>query len=393
MPRAKILALPMAFIHRRIHILIFCVSMSTALVAYVESSFLKERVGEGAVGSIFTISYVLAITGMVLLSQVVQRFGKRKIFTAAYHLMWISLLVLSLRVPSGLAVTFFALFISTTWIVTMGLDLALEQHSRDATTGTTRGRYLTAMNLGWVVTPLITGFIAELVGLRAIFLLSALVTLPLMMIFPTIWKSSDDRKLHHKGALWEAVCEIVSTPALWRIHAIAFVHQLFFAWMVIYLPLHLREGMGFSWWSIGMIFSVMLLPFVLFELPAGRIADRWLGEKELLIAGMIMMGISTIAVGTLTATTLLPWMIWLFLTRTGASLIESMRDSYFYKHVDSDDVGTIIIFHATWLLAYVIGPVLATVLLRTVGYSDLFQILGGIILLATLLLWRLPDTK
>ncbi len=393
MARAKVANLPLAAAIRRIHILIFCVSMSTALVAYVESSFLKERVGEESVGTLFTVAYLLAIAAMLFLSQLVGRFGKRMIFSSACFLLWVALIVLALPVPSGLTITFFVVLVATTWIVTMGLDLALEQHSRDATTGSTRGMYLTAMNLGWVVTPLIMGFIAQWLGLRAIFLLSAIVTLPLVFFFSSIWKSSDDRKLHHKGALWDSVREIVSSPALWRIHAIAFVHQLFFAWMVIYLPLHLREGMGFSWWSIGLIFSVMLLPFVLLEFPAGRIADRWLGEKELLVGGMIIMGISTIVVGRLNATTILPWMSWLFVTRIGASLIESMRDSYFYKHVDSDDVATIIIFHATWLMAYVVGPMLATIFLRMVGYSELFQILGAIVLCSTVVLWRFPDTK
>jgi len=83
----------------------------------------------------------------------------------------------------------------------------------------------------------------------------------------------------------------------------------------------------------------------------------------------------------------------LFLTRTGAALVESMRDTYFYKHVDSDDVATITMFHASWILAYIVGPLLATIILQYVGYHELFQVLGGLVLLSSVVLIRLPDTK
>lgn len=138
----------------------------------------------------------------------------------------------------------------------------------------------------------------------------------------------------------------------------------------------------------------MLLPFVLFAYPAGRIADRWLGEKELLTAGLGIMALSSIAINWIPGASIGWWMAVLFATRVGASIVESMRDSYFYKHVDSDDVVVIDIFHIIWLLAYVVGPLFAMLCLRFVSYAELFPILGGVIaILSAPLLWGLKDTK
>ena len=99
MPKAKVAKIPLHFIFRRIHILTFGFAVSIGLVSYIESSFLQERVGEKAVGSIFTLSYLVAIVGLLSLSVFVRKFGKRKTFVVAYHLLWVSLVILSLRVP------------------------------------------------------------------------------------------------------------------------------------------------------------------------------------------------------------------------------------------------------------------------------------------------------
>ena len=63
--------------------------------------------------------------------------------------------------------------------------------------------------------------------------------------------------------------------------------------MVIYTPIYLHEHIGLPWSDIGIIFTIMLLPFVLFEFPAGKLADGKWGEKEPPIIGIILIAVST----------------------------------------------------------------------------------------------------
>jgi MFS family permease len=93
---------------------------------------------------------------------------------------------------------------------------------------------------------------------------------------------------------------------------VQFVLNFFFAWMVIYLPLLLAKEIGFSWDKIGFIFTIMLLPFLLFELPAGILGDRKLGEKELLVFGFVVMFISTLAIPLLSVPAFWSWALLLF---------------------------------------------------------------------------------
>ncbi len=379
---------------RRIHVLIFLFSFAIAVPAYIESSFLEGVVGRERVGLLFTISYLLGIAGMLILPFFVHRFGKRNCFTVVTLMVAASALLLALPIPWYLAVGSFAVFTTTLWLVTLGFDLAMEQHTSNRKTGSLRGWYLTMMNLGWVLSPIVMGVIGDGYGVEKVFGASFFLLIPVVFFFPTIWKSTDDRAIHDHGKLWKGIAKIIAHDSLWRIIVIAFILQFFYSWMVIYLPLHLSQTIGFSWSTIGIIFSVMLLPFILFAYPAGRIADRWLGEKELLTAGLGIMAFSSIAINWIPGAEIGWWMAILFATRVGASIVESMRDSYFYKHVDSDDVVVIDIFHIIWLLAYVVGPLFATLCLRFVSYAELFPILGVVIIvLAVPSLWGLRDTK
>ena len=63
-------------------------------------------------------------------------------------------------------------------------------------------------------------------------------------------------------------------------------NRLTYAWMVIYTPLHMLD-LGFTWEEIGQIFTIMLIPFVLVEYPAGWLADKYIGETEMMSADLI----------------------------------------------------------------------------------------------------------
>ena len=57
----------------------------------------------------------------------------------------------------------------------------------------------------------------------------------------------------------------------------------------------------------------MLIPFVLIEYPAGWLADKYLGETEMLTLGFVIIGIAVLAL--LQAATFWQVMFVLFLSR------------------------------------------------------------------------------
>jgi hypothetical protein len=68
----------------------------------------------------------------------------------------------------------------------------------------------------------------------------------------------------------------------------------------------------------------------------------------------------------------------LFMTRIGASIIEVATESYFFRHVKHDDTGSMGFFRNTYPFAYIIAPLLSSVLLKFTPLWSLFMVLGVI---------------
>lgn len=173
--------------------------------------------------------------------------------------------------------------------------------------------------------------------------------------------------------------------------AIAFALYFFYAWMVIYTPIYLLQA-GFSWIEIGKMFTVMLLPFVIIEYPAGYIADKYIGETELLSIGFAIMAISIFAL--MTVNSFVGMMLALLCSRVGASLVEIMRETYFYKKVRSGDLDMMETFRNMNPIAHIIAPATATILLAFGAHvPSLFLVLGVGMAFAAAIPRTIKDTR
>src|SRR3989338_11699608 len=129
----------------------------------------------------------------------------------------------------------------------------------------------------------------------------------------------------------------------------------------------------------------MLLPYLLLEYPLGRLADGKVGEKELLGCGFVLMAITVGIIPLIHTGSLIIWTIILFGTRVGAAMIESMSATYFYKKVEARDLNLIALFRDMRPLGYIVGPILAGVVVAKFSMASLFLILGGVMLFGALI--------
>jgi MFS family permease len=137
----------------------------------------------------------------------------------------------------------------------------------------------------------------------------------------------------------------------------------------------------------------MLLAFVLTEVPFGKLADKWFGEKYLLIAGFVIMAFSTSLLFFLHSFTLPIIALVLFMTRIGASCIEVLTESYFFKNIPKSETGTMSIFKNTYPVAYIIAPLIGSVILSIAPFRYLFLVLGCILFLGIFCILPINNTK
>lgn len=377
---------------RILYVIFFLFSFSIAFLSYTQSSFLETVIPKESVGLVFVVGYIVTLIAMTWLGTITAWLGKRDALVAILVLLCAALLLLITGRYRVFLLVAFVLYTVGVWLAYVALDLLVETYSSDKETGRIRGTQLTIGNAGWVIAPTLSGFVLEQFGFPTIFSISLLLMLPVVGLVVVGFRGLPRRETMRVPPFMKTMKEILARPSLLRIFLISFLLYFFYAWMVIYTPLYLLS-IGIDWSDIGKIFSVMLLPFILFQYPAGTLADRRLGERRILLLGLVIIGVSTIGLYFIEGPILWLWALLLFCTRVGASLVEIMRDSYFFKQVDKRDVQLIEFFRNTYPLAYIVGPLLATAILAVAPMHSLFLVLGIIMLSGTVFAFQLVDTK
>lgn len=371
----------------------FLFALNTAIPAYINSTFMSGIVKENIVGWLYAISSLLVILLLVTIPKILKKTGNYKITNFFLWAYFFSLLAMAFS-PNNIVVTFsFVLSLILINILFFNMDIFLEHFSKNESTGGVRGSYLSIINLAWLFSPMVAGFILVDHNYWSIYLVAALLILPIIYLLNKNFKNFEDPE-YEETKFWKALKIIRNDYDVFRIVVANFILKFFYSWMVIYTPIYLHEHVGFDWRTIGYIFTFMLLPFVLLELPLGKLADQKIGEKEILNLGFIITAIMTGLLTFVSSPNAIIWAILLFGTRIGASMIEISTESYFFKKVSADDSNIISFFRMTSPIAYLIGPFLAGFLLFFIPFNQLFMALAILILLPGLYFGaRITDTR
>ncbi len=288
---------------------------------------------------------------------------------------------------------YFIIHIVVISVIAFNLDVFVESVSTDETkTGEIRGLYLTLANASFVIAPIFVAFLLAKNNYSNVYLLSFFLLLPLYYFIPKFFRGAKNPVIEHLR-IKETISEYIKDKNLYNIFVSNFLLQLFYAFMVVYTPLYLQKYMHFNWTEIGFMFTIMLLPFVLFELPVGKMADKKYGEKEFLTIGFIIMGLSTIFISFITVKVFWIWATVLFITRIGASFVEITTDSYFFKQVNQKKSDVISFYRIARPLSYIIAPIIAVITLQFVPFKYIFFVVGVLMIIGTHYSLALADTK
>ncbi|MCC6323751.1 MFS transporter [Candidatus Nomurabacteria bacterium] len=368
MPRKKIY---------RVYILAFIFTLHIALSAYANSTFLSQIIGEKYVGVLYTIASIITLMLLSNTSLILKYFGNRKLILIfiMINMMSLATLIVSSN-PVYISMAFIAFMVTNT-LVLFCVDIFIEHFGTPNTIGRTRGIYLTITNLGWICSPLISSFlITKEGGYRAIYILAFIMTIVMSLgMFVYVKKFKD--KVYQKTPFLKVYKFLKTNRHIRAIAFINFILQFFFAIMVVYIPLYLHAHIGLAWNKLGIIFTIMLIPFILLGIPTGILIDKYHVRKRLLITiGLLIMIVSTILISQFTTSSIVFWAIILFMTRVGAALVETTSEIYFFTHVREEDAYLLSIFRDMTPIAYIIAPILASLFLLIFPFKYLFLGLG-----------------
>ena len=361
----------------------FLFTFHIALLSYVNSSFLATKIPETLIGLLYTASAFIAILGLYLIPKLIARFGSSKILGLLVLINIANILGLILSKNVAVIASCFTLYFAINTSLYLGIDILIEHWSDNSNQGAVRGMYLTAVNIGFMLAPLLGGFLMDRLGFNSLYTFALIILIPTLVIIALVLP-----KVTHihtsKTNLLGLAKKFLRHPDFSAVFCINFILQFFYCWMVIYSPIYLHEYVHLSWDTIGVIFTIILSAFFLFHYIVFKIADRFNIERSLMILGLAITGLATLFV--IKAPLMSFWVLagTFFMTRVGASIVEISTESYFFRHVRHDDVGSMGFFRNTYPFAYILAPVLSSVILRFAPFWTLFAVLGVICFLGIL---------
>lgn len=379
--------------HRKIIYLTgFLFSIPIALTSYINSSYLGKYLSQSYVGIVYIVASLATILSLLYMDKLLTRFGNRKVATFFSLLLFVAFLFLYFaRGEFTILFAFIVHFIALNFIIA-ALDIFMEDFSGRSSIGGFRGLYLTVGNSAWVLAQLISSSIIEKSSYEGIYLLAGLFMILVAVIFSRLLRDFKDPQ-YRKIPVFQTFEFFAKNKHVSKIYLINLILKFFFAWMIIYTPIYLHEYIGFGWDKIGIIFTFMLLPFVILTYPLGKLSDR-IGEKKMLIFGFFICAIFTLIIPLVGLKEIWLWAALLFATRVGAATIEVMSESYFFKSVPEEDAEELAFFRNTAPLSFILAPLLATPLLLVLpAFQYLFFVLGAVLLVGLWITLRLRDVR
>ncbi|TSC93925.1 MAG: Multidrug-efflux transporter [Candidatus Berkelbacteria bacterium Athens1014_28] len=378
---------------RIINVISFLMGFSQSILIYTVSTYFKEASGVENVGIFYFISFAAVLFILLNLYKLTQKTGSIFVFhlSMVANVAFISALIILPKTLWGVAaMILYLISVSITWA---SLDVVLESFSVDKMSGRIRGLYLTLFNAGFVLGPLLASKLLVQYDFSGMFFVSLIFAMFILLFSAFGLRGARNVSFpKRKEGIRKLISKSLGQKNISRIYYISFVLDFFYALMIVYAPIYLLDR-GFSWDQLGIAFTIMLIPFVLVQYPAGILADKKIGEKEMIILAILVMGISSFLFFLSSSKDILVWAVILFATRVGAALVEILRDSYFYKQVDGSRADVIDFFRTAQPVAYIAAAVFSTLILWTFPLKYVFLLLALVIFSALWPALRLTDSQ
>lgn len=361
----------------------YLLAISATLINYTLLSYLTSFIPSIYFGFVISCGAGLTIATLPFLPDFITRYGAQKI---VFYLVFAEMLMLFAvaGIPRSLvSAALIILVLSLQPLIYYALDLLLEATIDGGSAGRTRTFFLTGGNLGAITAPLVLGVLLTKVvdDYTSVFFAAAISSALFIILFlaRTLPKNSPPTLYHVR----DTVVHIARHQDLAAVTVGHFILYLFYMWVSFYVPLYLHSILGISWSTLGWMLSLALVPYILIEYPAGWIADKVLGDKEMMFAGFIIAGIALISMSTLTtSSTFIHIFSVLICMRIGTALIESMTEGHFFRRVSEKDIVSVSIFRGVWPLANIVAPLVASCILYFGNYQLFFTLTGGFIIIA-----------
>lgn len=369
----------------------------TSLVSYTSPTYIEKFIDKAHIGLLYSIGSIGSLLLFIYLPTILKAFGNVLVVVLLMLLSIVTLVLIGGAFNIPLLVIGFVLFQMINPLIYFNIDIFSETliGKNEDGTGTIRGLALSLTALAALLAPLSISYVVgdNPANLDKLYFIAIAVGAVFTFIVIGAFRRFFD-PIYQRTDIVSLVKQCLKNQPIRVVLVAHFILQTFFTWTVIYIPLYLATVVQLLWSQIGSIIAAGLLAYVLCEYPIGIIADRYIGEKEMMALGffILALAVATLAFMPLTAA-VTSWMALMFFSRTGASLVEVTTESYFFKNVSGADANLIAVFRLTRPLSVLFGSLLGSICLLYLPFNLAFLVLSFVMVIGIFVTLAIHDTK
>ena len=370
--------------------LFFLAALHAFLTIYINSSLVLTTLGESYIAPVFIFTAIVGCIGFFIAPRLLVSFGNRTFISTLVFLEASALVTVAFQPSANVIIGALCIHLILAPILGFAIDVLFEASGlTKGRVGIARSAMLVSTNSALIIAPFFSGILTNM-GYSYVYGASAVVLILFGLIAPSAMKLCRDGTCT-VPSVFNTLKTFVGpqASALWA----QWILRIFYAWSVIYIPLYLREIYGLSWEQVGFAMTISLLPFVLFELPVGFLAEKVLGEKELMILGFITISCATFILSSNSTLTFVALLWLLFILRIGASLVEVTTEAHFFRCVPTRNTDAITAFRMTGQLGFLVGTAVAGVGFIFFPLEHIFYFFSLVILLGLVPAVLMKDSR
>lgn len=320
------------------------------------------------------------------------------------------MVVLYFAFTAGALLTMFFVFVNGTYLlfsveflrvfvvlyILMALALMVRDFAKANNLGKTEGFYYLFSNIGWAIGPITGGLIARYAGNEPVFILSGLcmaVTLLYLSHQHLIKKHPSLAQPHLENKVKKAdgfnrFKKYIENRNRIIVYFVSVALVLWMSFKTVVVPLFVADS-GYGSDTAGLIISLCILPYVLFEMPIGQYADKK-GFRIPIISGFFI--IASFALAAWLSPVFYLNALFLILANVGAAFIEPLRDVYFFKNVEKENEDALYgVFITSDPVGRFLGPAIISTTLIFLPFNSVFVVMAIILAIAGVFSFLIKD--
>ena len=357
----------------------FLFALALASVTTIWALYMKSFLGtDYRVGMVSSILSAVSLISYFFLVPLTEKYDKKKLFVFSTFFIFVFYILFSYVNSLGFFLLCSLLITIVYALRAMSFGIIIKSKSKKESVSKNEGLIFTFLNLGWILGPLIGGFLMSRFGFNMVFFVSSFIVLFTLILFYLSNTKVRNFNNQEKDNIFVNVLEFFRDKERRKIYFLTSGVSNWWIFIYLFIPLYIVDrGLDVRW--VGYFLLAVAVPLIILEYWFSEITSKY-GFKKIFALGFLFVSIISFLGFFINSIFLL--MGILVLASVGMAMVEPTTESYFLKIENKKQMNR---FYGPFSTSrdggQFIGKVISSLILAFLSFKFLFIFYGLVMLL------------